>query len=142
MNATENLHLAGMQLAIDRLAVEIATQRKEAAARSYYDGLPEWLDLEQCVSLKRGICMGKKRSANGTTRGADELAMGGAAMNSYRQKPFLQPCGGLHYKLIVGRKCWKKKDVIAWLGVTDEDLYEYVGKFSVRLPETYEKRRS
>ena len=140
MNSAENLYLQGLKLSIDTLALEVAKQREAAAVRNYYDGLPEWLDLEQCLSLKRGLKSARKRAADGEAGSDDASPTGGASMTFYRQKPFLQPCCGLHHKLIGGRRYWHKDDVIKWLNVTDEDLKEYTKKYSVRLPSTYEKR--
>ena len=125
MNEMENLYLQGIKIAVDTLTAEIAKQRQDAARRGHYDNLPEWIDLEQAVTLKRGICAGKKRAEKGKKRSADEPVEGGASMNTFKQKPSLQPCCGLNYKMIGGRRCWKKADVIAWLGVTDDDLEEY-----------------
>jgi hypothetical protein len=133
MNESENLILQGLQIGLDRLALEIAKQRQEAESRGRFAELPEWLDLEQAVALKRGLCATKKR-------GGDDLVMGGASLTTYRQKLFLQPCCGLNYKMISGRRCWKKEDVIAWLAITDEDLKTYADKYRVTLPDVYKKR--
>jgi hypothetical protein len=140
MNETENLILQGIQLGIDRLALEIAKQRQEAQSRGQYAGLPEWIDLEQAVTLKRGICVEKKRAENGKRREAGAAIVGGASLNHYRQKLFLQPCCGRNYKMVGGRRCWKREDVIAWLGITDEGLKGYAEKNSAELPEIYLKR--
>jgi hypothetical protein len=117
MNAEENLALDGLRLAVDKLAYEVSLQRQNETAASKYGGLPEWINLEQAAALK-----------------------GGPALVTYRQKLFLQPCCGLNWKLVGGRRCWKKKDVIEWLGVTDASLKQYAGERNVRLPELYERR--
>jgi hypothetical protein len=140
MNETESLVLQGLQLGIDRLALEIAKQRQEAESRGRYAELPEWLDLEQAVALKRGLCPQKKRTENGNSRASGEAAPGGASLNFYRQKLFLQPCCGLNYKMIGGRRCWKKEDVVAWLSITDEDLKSYAEKYHAELSAAYKKR--
>jgi hypothetical protein len=140
MNEAENLILQGLQIAVDRVALEVAKQRQEAATRGRYEDLPEWIDLEQAVILKRGVCGEKKRAASGGARSADAPIAGGASLTTYRQKGFLQPCCGLNYKLVGGRKCWKKDDVIAWLAITDEDLKGYAEKHRVKLPIVYMKR--
>jgi hypothetical protein len=127
MNAQEDLTLQGLKLEIGRLAYEISQQRQEAAQRKHYDELPEWLDLEQAVALKRGV------------RPKDE-ENGGASLTTYRQKLFLQPCCGRNYRLVGGRKCWNKDDVITWLGVTDETLTEYAKNRMVELPDVYKRR--
>jgi len=133
MTENENLILQGLQIGLDRLTFEIAKQRQEAESRGRFADLPEWLDLEQVVALKRGLCATKKR-------GGDDLVMGGASLTTYRQKLFLQPCCGLNYKMIGGRRCWKKEDVIAWLAITDEGLKAYADKYGVKLPDVYKKR--
>jgi hypothetical protein len=133
MNETENLILQGLQLGIDRLALEIAKQRQEAECRGRFASLPEWIDLEQAVALKRGVCPQKKR-------GADEPIAGGASLTTYRQRLFLQPCCGMNYKMVGGRRCWKKDDVIMWLAITDEELKNYAEKHHVSLPDVYERR--
>lgn len=117
MNAEENLTLMGLKLSIDSLALEIARQRKEAEIKSRYEALPEWITLEQAVKLK-----------------------GGGALNTYRQKLFLQPCCGSKYRLVSGRRCWRREDIIEWLNVTDEGLKDYAKRFCVSLPKPYEKR--
>jgi hypothetical protein len=117
MNAEENLTLMGLKLAVDGLALEIARQRKEAELKSRYENLPEWISLEQAVALK-----------------------GGGALNTYRQKLFLQPCCGSKYRLVSGRRCWRREDIIEWLNVSDEKLKDYAKRFSVSLPKVYEER--
>lgn len=134
MNENENIYLQGLNLSINALSVEIAKQRQEAAERGRYDGLPEWIDLEQAVGIKRGLCANKKHAEN-------DFIIGGASLNTYRQKLFLQPCCGLNYKLVGGRRCWKKDDVIAWLAITDEDLSDYAEKHRAELPDIYKRRK-
>jgi hypothetical protein len=140
MNESENLTLQGIQLGLDRLSLEIAKGREEAARRGQYDDLPEWIDLEQAVELKRGICPQKKRAESGQSRDKDAVVMGGASLMTYRQKLFLQPCCGRNYKMVGGRRCWKKEDVIAWLTITDENLKKYAEKHGGELSEVYQKR--
>ena len=117
MNATESLYLQGMQLSIDRLSHEIAKQRAEAEEQARFKSLPEWVTLEQAAAVK-----------------------GGPALTTYRQKLFLQPCCGLYWKKVGGRRCWRREDVIAWLGITDAELKRYAAERGVKLPENYEKR--
>jgi hypothetical protein len=133
MNETENLILQGLQIGLDRLALEISKQRQEAESRGRFAELPEWLDLEQAVALKRGLCAMKKR-------GGDEPVEGGASLTTYRQKLFLQPCCGQNYKMVSGRRCWNKEDVIVWLAITDEGLKPYAEKYKVKLPDVYKRR--
>ena len=130
MNEMENLYLQSLKMSVDTLTLEIAKQRQEAESRGRYASLPEWLDLEQAVNLKRGL----------RGRGEDDPFVGGASITFYRQKPFLQPCCGLNYKIVSGRRCWKKEDVIAWLEITDESLAAYAAVRKETLPDTYKKR--
>jgi hypothetical protein len=134
MNETENLILQSLLLSVDRLGLEIAKQRQEAQSRGSYDSLPEWIDLEQAVALKRGICAEKKRAGNG------EPGAGGTSLTFYRQKLFLQPCCGRNYRMVGGRRCWKKDDVIKWLSITDEDLSVYAETHGTKLPKVYADR--
>jgi hypothetical protein len=140
MNETEKLILQGLQLSLDRLALEVAGLRQEAQTRGRYAALPEWIDLELALALKRGISTEKKRSKNGETREAGAEPAGGASLTTYRQKMFLQPCCGRNYKMVGGRKCWKREDIIAWLAVTDEDLKVYAEKHHAELPTVYLNR--
>ena len=117
MNANESLELQGMKLAIETLSFEIAKQRREAEEQARFKGLPEWVTLEQAAAVK-----------------------GGPALVTYRQKPFLQPCCGRNYKMVGGRHCWHRDDVIAWLCITDAELKRYAEERSVKLPENYERR--
>jgi hypothetical protein len=119
MNESENLFLQGLKIAIDTLVLEIAKQRQAAETQSRFEALPEWIDLETAVALKRGT---------------------GGCLTTYRQKLFLQPCCGLNYKMVGGRRCWRKEDVIAWLAITDEDLKTYAAKHRVELPAVYQNR--
>lgn len=71
--------------------------------------IPEWLTLEECVPLK-----------------------GGAALNTVKSKPWLQPCAGKNSKKVGGRKCWQKEDVFEWLKIDDEKLDEYCARWGIK----------
>jgi hypothetical protein len=117
MNAEENMMMQAIEIALSRLTMEIAKQRQESAMKSRYDHLPEWITLEQAVKVK-----------------------GGPKLNTYRQRPSLQPCCGLNYRLVGGRRCWKKEDVIEWIEVSDEVLKKYAENKGIEIPEVYKKR--
>jgi hypothetical protein len=118
MNAEENLTLMGMKLSIDKLAFEIAKQREEEAVKNRYGDLPEWITLDTAIALK-----------------------GGASKATYRQEPFLQPCCGKNYRRVGGRRCWRRDDIIEWLGITDDDgLKSYTENLGVELPKIYLRR--
>jgi hypothetical protein len=118
MNAAEDLVLHGLKLSIDKLAFEIAQYREEAALKSKHSDLAEWLTLEQAIALK-----------------------GGTSLATYRQKPFLQPCCGKNYRLVGGRRCWRRNDVLEWIGITDDNgLVAYARDRGVELPKVYQRR--
>jgi hypothetical protein len=119
MNVEENLVLQGLKLEIANLALQIAGQRREDAETARYKGLPEWVTLAQAAALK-----------------------GGPALNTYRQRSFLQPCCGRNHRIVGGRRCWHRDEVIRWLGITDAELKGYAAERSVKIPEAYEKRGS
>lgn len=68
--------------------------------------IPEWLNDMECWKLK-----------------------GGCALTTYRTKRFYQCKGGVPDAYIGGRKCWNRKSVEEWLGVTDDGLEEYHRKY-------------
>lgn len=117
MKNEDSIALHGMQIAIDRLSMEIAKQRQEAKEQARFKGLPEWVTLEQAAALK-----------------------GGPALNTYKQKSFLRPCCGRKYRIVGGRLCWHRDEVIAWLDITDHELKKYADKFGAKIPENYERR--
>jgi hypothetical protein len=135
MKVEETLILEGVQLGLDRLTFEITKQRQVFENKGRYTELPEWIDLEQAVSLKRGLCAEKKRGLEGSV-----VSTGGASIGTYRTNSFLQPCCGLNYRLVGGRKCWRREDVVEWLAVTDEELSRYAEKRAVALPKVYQRR--
>jgi hypothetical protein len=113
----EILALQGINIELSKLVLGMQELKAGINDKSKYDNLPEWLTLEQCVQLK-----------------------GGTTLSNYRNKIFLQPCCGLNYKLLGGRKVWKKEDVILWLSVTDDQLKKYAEQWNVSIPRLYEKR--
>lgn len=58
---------------------------------------------------------------------------GGAALNTCKSKYYLQPCGGTNSHRVGGRKCWRREDVIEWLGVDDTELPKYLKRFEVTI---------
>jgi len=117
MKDNESLALHGMQIAIERLTYEIEKQRQEAEEQSRFRGLPEWVTLKQAAALK-----------------------GGPTYTFYGQKAFLMPCCGRNYRMVGGRRCWHRNDVIEWLGITDKELKKYADKHNMKLPENYARR--
>jgi hypothetical protein len=116
MNAEEKLLFQGMKISIDSLEFAIRELRASSAARSLED-IPEWVTLEKAAALK-----------------------GGPALATYQTKLFLQPCCGRNYKLVGGRKCWHRDQIVPWLAIDDSALKAYAEKWKVPIPEIYEKR--
>ena len=117
MKVEESLAIQGIQIAIDRLSYEITQQRKETEEKNRFKNLPEWVTLDEAAKIK-----------------------GGPALATFRTKSFLKPCCGRNYKLVGGRQCWQRDDVLLWLTITDLELKQYAASFGVRLPENYERR--
>lgn len=111
------LILQGYNITLASLSQEIKALRIDLEKKSRTENLPDWLTLREAVSLK-----------------------GGPAYETYRTNYFLQPCCGRNSKIIGGRKCWSRQDVLAWLGITDSGLNEYAEKWKVTLPENYKRR--
>lgn len=74
------------------------------------EALPEFITLEQAAKLK-----------------------GGASLNTYKTRYYLQPCGGAQSVRVGGRKCWKRADVLEWLSVDDTALDSYLHQFGVEV---------
>jgi hypothetical protein len=117
VNAQEDLILQGLKIEIAALTQEVQGLRINTEARTRYETAPEWITLEAAAAMK-----------------------GGAALATYKSKLFLQPCCGLNYRLIGGRKCWRREEVIRWIGVTDADLKKYAAEWKVKIPGNYERR--
>jgi hypothetical protein len=117
MNGEENLILQGLKLEIATLTQEIQKLRVNTEVKPRYETAPEWLTLQAAVAMK-----------------------GGAAIATYQTKLFLQPCCGRNYKLIGGRKCWRREEVVRWIGITDADLKTYASEWKVNIPKNYERR--
>lgn len=90
------------------LAFLVSAARKNAQKES--EPLPEFITLEQAARLK-----------------------GGASLNTYKTRYYLQPCGGAQSVRVGGRKCWKRADVLEWLSVDDTALDSYLRRFGVEV---------
>ena len=117
MKDTDNLTIQGLVIQIATLTVEIQKLAARITAPSAVI-IPEWVNLETAVKLK-----------------------GGGALATYQTKLFLQPCCGLNYRKIAGRKCWRRDDVIRWLAITDADLKAYGDEWKVTIPENYKSKK-
>jgi hypothetical protein len=117
MNAAEDLILQGLKLEMATMTAELQKLAAKVCSPAGPVSMPEWVNLETAAGLK-----------------------GGAALSTYQTRLFLQPCCGLNYRLIGGRKCWKRDDVIRWLAITDADLKSYSAEWKVTIPVIYKKR--
>jgi hypothetical protein len=101
---------------ISQLILEIRDTQKKEEKKNLYESIPEWVTLQQAAKYK-----------------------GAAAFDTYKTQYWLQPCCGLNSRKIGGRKAWRRDDVIEWLSVTDELLWEYAVRKGVSIPDKYEK---
>jgi len=111
------LILQGHQIELSKLTLAFNELKNTIGNKTKYDNLPEWVTIDLAVQLK-----------------------GGCSLIHVKNMLFLQPCCGTNSKSIGGRKCWRLKDVIDWLEITDNDLKNYAEKWGVTLPKNYERR--
>jgi hypothetical protein len=116
MNAEENLILQGIKLEIAMLTQTLSAQQVDDERSALLRDLPEWVNLNKAATLK-----------------------GGCAFETYKTRWWYQPCCGLKSKRIGGRKCWHRDDVIDWLLISDDKLWEYAEKFQIKIPDKYKE---
>lgn len=117
MNTEEKMILQGFKISIEELGLAMLQLKSEFAATKTTADIPEWVNLKTAVKLK-----------------------GGGSLATYQSKLFLQPCCGLNYKLVAGRKCWHREQIIKWLAIDDSALKAYAEEWRVTLPDIYKKR--
>ena len=117
MKETESLILQGIKLEIATLTAEMQKLETKITAPPSVEPMPEWVNLETAAKLK-----------------------GGSTLSTYQTRLFLQPCCGLNYRLVGGRKCWNKEEVSRWLKITDSHLKDYANEWKVEIPQTYKER--
>jgi len=113
----DEYQLRMLELKLDHILNLLSEHETADRERKQYENLPEWVNLETAAGLK-----------------------GGAALATYKTKLFLQPCCGRNYRLVGGRKCWLRADVIAWIKITDSDLKKYADIWKVKIPSNYAAR--
>jgi hypothetical protein len=111
------LILQGFTIELTKITLAINELKAETQKKSKHEDLPEWINIDLAIKLK-----------------------GGCSAQWIKNNLFLQPCCGINFKSIGGRKCWQKDDVIFWLTVTDSDLKGYAEKWKTTIPENYQKR--
>jgi hypothetical protein len=117
MNATENLFLQSLDLKLSQLIIDINTKEKDAEKESLLRDLPEWVNLQLAAKKK-----------------------GAAALDTFKTQYWLQPCCGLKSKRVGGRKAWRRDDVIEWLEISDDKLWDYAQKMGASIPSKYKNR--
>lgn len=96
-----------------RCMLSFLTETVKKISADQAEKIPEFVTLELAAQLK-----------------------GGAAYNTYKSRPFLQPCGGTKSVRVGGKKCWRRGDVQEWLAVDDSTLESYLTRFGVQ-PKKY-----
>lgn len=114
MNATENLFLQSLDLKLSQLIIDLNARVKEDEQEKLLRELPEWVNLSEAAKKK-----------------------GAAAFDTYKTQYWLQPCCGLKAKKVGGRKSWHRDDIIEWLSVTDDKLWDYAKKMGASIPIKY-----
>jgi hypothetical protein len=114
MNAMENLFLQSLDLKLSQLIITINNKEKEGEREKLSRELPEWVNLPMAAQKK-----------------------GAAAFDTYKTQYWLQPCCDLKSKKVGGRKSWHRDDVIEWLLITDDKLWDYARKMGVSIPAKY-----
>jgi hypothetical protein len=117
MTNTENVFLQSLDMKVSQLILEIRDTQKKEEGKELYRSMPEWVTLQQAAKYK-----------------------GGAAFDTYKTQYWLQPCCGMNSRRLGGRKVWRRDDVIEWLSVTDDRLWDYALKAGASIPGRYEKK--
>ena len=114
-----DLDIQSLNIQCERILRSIEEVKKQQNKLAQYkEELPAWINIEQAAKLK-----------------------GGGALETYKTNTFLQPCCGSNSSRVLGRKCWRREDVIEWLLVDDSLLEEYAKKCGVPVPEKYMKMK-
>jgi hypothetical protein len=114
MDGKENLFLQALDLKITQLIIDINKRFEDEERSKMIMALPEWISLQVAAQVK-----------------------GGAALDTYKTQYWLQPCCGLKAKRVGGRKVWRRDNVIEWLSVSDDKLWEYAEKHGAKIPDKY-----
>jgi hypothetical protein len=117
MDIKMNLFLQALDLKISQLIIDVNKRFEDEERSKILLALPEWVPLQTAAQAK-----------------------GGAALDTYKTQHWLQPCCGLKSRRVGGRKVWNRADVIEWLSISDEKLWEYAEKTGARIPEKYKDR--
>ncbi len=114
MAAIENVFLQTIDMKLSQVIGELHKVTITDNCEVRITDLPEWITLEKAVQIK-----------------------GGGAYQTYKTSMWLQPCCGLNARRVAGRKVWQRDDVLEWLGITDDLLWEYAKKWGAKIQEKY-----
>ena len=116
MNAEEKIIIQGIKLELAQLNQQISQREIDNERQKLLKELPEWINIDVAASLK-----------------------GGGSLDTIRTRYYYQPCCGLNYKYVHGRKCWHRDKILEWLYITDEKLWEYAQKYKASIPEKFKE---
>jgi hypothetical protein len=116
MTNSDNVFLQSLDMKVSQLLLDIKDAQKTEDRKTLYETLPEWVTLQQAAKIK-----------------------GGAALDTYKTQYWLQPCCGLKSRKLGGRKVWLREDVLDWLSITDDQLWDYANRVGASIPGKYEK---
>jgi hypothetical protein len=111
------MFLQSIDLKISQLIVEINKKQEDEERSKLFQTLPEWMSIQTAAKIK-----------------------GGAALDTYKTQYWLQPCCGLKSKRVGGRKVWHRDNVIEWLAITDDKLWEYAERQGAKIPDKYKRK--
>jgi len=114
MTAEEKMIIQGIELKMSQLLLAVRERDADNERQKLLKEMPEWVTLEQALAYK-----------------------GGAAKATLYSQAWLQPCCGANSRFVGGRKCWRRNDVLEWLDVTDDTLWQYAQKQKAAVPDKY-----
>jgi hypothetical protein len=116
MTNTDNVFLQSLDMKVPRLLLEIKDTQKTEERKTLYESMPEWVTLQLAAKFK-----------------------GGTAFDTYKTQYWPQPCCGLKSRKLGGRKVWRGEDVLEWLSVTDDRLWDYANRVGASIPGKHEE---
>jgi hypothetical protein len=117
MEAKDNLFLQALDLKLSQLIIDVNRRFDDEERAKALKDLPEWISIQDAAKIK-----------------------GGAALDTYKTQYWLQPCCGLKSRRVGGRKVWHRDNVVEWLSISDDKLWEYAEKQGAKIPEKYKYR--
>ena len=119
MTEQEKIEIAGINLQLQKLSLQIERQSALIASSALVQKIPELCTLEQACRFK-----------------------GGSDVASIRRKVWQQPCCGTRSKRCNGRKVWHREEIVRWLSVTDDMLEEYAESLGVDISRYFKNGKA